>query len=153
MFSYQQYDFANGMPKRRSNITAYESGGGEIRTHETFRPSGFQDRRDQPLCHPSKVVAGGVDAAPRSATAATTCHRSELEQDSSLSVGRPIVRRSQTAAKEEIRSTGQYVHVNLLHGDAKEIPPGGQRDSAKPCAYPRTWRLLESGKPVRKAAC
>ena len=30
------------------------SGGGEIRTHETFRPSGFQDRRNQPLCHPSK---------------------------------------------------------------------------------------------------
>ena len=29
------------------------SGGGEIRTHEAFRPSGFQDRRDQPLCHPS----------------------------------------------------------------------------------------------------
>jgi hypothetical protein len=31
-------------------------GGGEIRTHETFRPSGFQDRRDQPLCHPSGVA-------------------------------------------------------------------------------------------------
>jgi hypothetical protein len=31
-----------------------ESGGGEIRTHEAFRPSGFQDRRDQPLCHPSE---------------------------------------------------------------------------------------------------
>jgi hypothetical protein len=30
-----------------------KSGGGEIRTHETFRPSGFQDRRNQPLCHPS----------------------------------------------------------------------------------------------------
>ena len=29
------------------------SGGGEIRTHEAFRPSGFQDRRIQPLCHPS----------------------------------------------------------------------------------------------------
>ena len=28
-------------------------GGGEIRTHEAFRPSGFQDRRNQPLCHPS----------------------------------------------------------------------------------------------------
>src|SRR5437870_478680 len=31
------------------------SGGGEIRTHEAFRPSGFQDRRNQPLCHPSGV--------------------------------------------------------------------------------------------------
>src|SRR6266567_4472820 len=30
-----------------------DGGGGEIRTHEAFRPSGFQDRRDQPLCHPS----------------------------------------------------------------------------------------------------
>jgi hypothetical protein len=30
------------------------SGGGEIRTHEAFRPSGFQDRRNQPLCHPSR---------------------------------------------------------------------------------------------------
>jgi hypothetical protein len=30
-----------------------QCGGGEIRTHEAFRPSGFQDRRDQPLCHPS----------------------------------------------------------------------------------------------------
>src|SRR5260370_20687124 len=35
---------------------SYEgSGGGEIRTHEAFRPSGFQDRRDQPLCHPSDL--------------------------------------------------------------------------------------------------
>jgi hypothetical protein len=33
-----------------------ESGGGEIRTHEAFRPSGFQDRRNQPLCHPSGNV-------------------------------------------------------------------------------------------------
>ena len=32
---------------------AKAGGGGEIRTHEAFRPSGFQDRRDQPLCHPS----------------------------------------------------------------------------------------------------
>ena len=28
-------------------------GGGGIRTHETFPPSGFQDRRIRPLCHPS----------------------------------------------------------------------------------------------------
>jgi hypothetical protein len=34
-----------------------ERGGGEIRTHETFRPSGFQDRRNQPLCHPSRPGA------------------------------------------------------------------------------------------------
>ena len=29
------------------------SGGSEIRTHERFRVSGFQDRCNQPLCHPS----------------------------------------------------------------------------------------------------
>jgi hypothetical protein len=34
-------------------------GGGEIRTHEAFRPSGFQDRRNQPLCHPSKYLIIG----------------------------------------------------------------------------------------------
>lgn len=28
-------------------------GGGGIRTHGTLRPSGFQDRRNRPLCHPS----------------------------------------------------------------------------------------------------
>jgi hypothetical protein len=33
-------------------------GGGEIRTHEAFRPSGFQDRRNQPLCHPSGRLVG-----------------------------------------------------------------------------------------------
>src|SRR6266481_8579403 len=32
-------------------------GGGEIRTHEAFRPSGFQDRRIQPLCHPSPKIS------------------------------------------------------------------------------------------------
>ena len=35
------------------NIERQSGGGGEIRTHEAFRPSGFQDRRNQPLCHPS----------------------------------------------------------------------------------------------------
>ena len=32
-----------------------DGGGGEIRTHEAFRPSGFQDRRNEPLCHPSRA--------------------------------------------------------------------------------------------------
>src|SRR6266496_3820741 len=31
------------------------NGGGEIRTHEAFRPAGFQDRCNQPLCHPSGI--------------------------------------------------------------------------------------------------
>ena len=31
-------------------------GGGGIRTHGTLRLSGFQDRRNRPLCHPSFVI-------------------------------------------------------------------------------------------------
>ena len=37
-----------------SSLLTEAGGGGEIRTHEAFRPSGFQDRRIQPLCHPSR---------------------------------------------------------------------------------------------------
>ena len=35
------------------NQTTRFGGGGGIRTHETFRPAGFQDQCDRPLCHPS----------------------------------------------------------------------------------------------------
>src|SRR5438132_10789713 len=45
-------------------------GGGEIRTHEAFRPSGFQDRRDQPLCHPSQE-----------ANSRELCHHYAVEQE------------------------------------------------------------------------
>ncbi len=41
------------LPILRSASAKQDGGGGEIRTHEASRPSGFQDRRDQPLCHPS----------------------------------------------------------------------------------------------------
>ena len=34
----------------------WQDGGGGIRTHEPLRVSGFQDRRDRPLCHPSSTV-------------------------------------------------------------------------------------------------
>ena len=48
--------------------SAIESGGGGgIRTHEGLRPSGFQDRRDQPLCHPSgqtRVMATHYSITP-----------------------------------------------------------------------------------------
>src|SRR5436190_9461592 len=37
-----------------SSLLTEAGGGGEIRSHEAFRPSGFQDRRIQPLCHPSR---------------------------------------------------------------------------------------------------
>ncbi len=34
-------------------MNALIGGGGRIRTHETFRPNGFQDRLLQPLGHSS----------------------------------------------------------------------------------------------------
>ena len=34
-------------------IRVLDGGGGGIRTHGTLRPSGFQDRRNRPLYHPS----------------------------------------------------------------------------------------------------
>jgi hypothetical protein len=45
--------FSDAVNKLSEAAAQPSGGGGEIRTHETFRPSGFQDRRDQPLCHPS----------------------------------------------------------------------------------------------------
>src|SRR6266550_4162816 len=38
---------------RANAVHFLTDGGGEIRTHEAFRPAGFQDRCNQPLCHPS----------------------------------------------------------------------------------------------------
>lgn len=42
-------------PNKNAQTTHYEQdgGGGGIRTHGTLRPSGFQDRRNRPLYHPS----------------------------------------------------------------------------------------------------
>src|SRR6266516_2921599 len=37
-----------------------DGGGGEIRTHEAFRPAGFQDQCNQPLCHPSRNRSGST---------------------------------------------------------------------------------------------
>ena len=34
-------------------------GGGGIRTHGPLRVSGFQDRRNRPLCHPSMLLIHG----------------------------------------------------------------------------------------------
>ena len=47
--------------KFRHKIPNSQSGGGGIRTHESFRPAGFQDRCLQPLGHPS---GGGTVADP-----------------------------------------------------------------------------------------
>jgi hypothetical protein len=43
-----------GCPTRRRGNLVQKYGGGGIRTHGTLRPSGFQDRRNRPLCHPSQ---------------------------------------------------------------------------------------------------
>ena len=40
-------------------------GGGGIRTHEGFRPAGFQDRSHQPLDHPSRFASGIVPSLSR----------------------------------------------------------------------------------------
>ena len=50
------------------------SGGGEIRTHEAFQPSGFQDRRDQPLCHPSRPIRVGNSVLQYSVTPSQIVH-------------------------------------------------------------------------------
>ncbi len=43
--------------------TRFLGGGGGIRTHGTFRLSGFQDRRNRPLYHPSVCCDGLSPAA------------------------------------------------------------------------------------------
>ena len=40
-------------------------GGGGIRTHEPLRVTGFQDRRHRPPGHPSGVIVGASQQAPR----------------------------------------------------------------------------------------
>ncbi len=47
-------------------------GGGEIRTHEAFGPSGFQDRRNQPLCHPAGETIKVAKSVPSRRTRAST---------------------------------------------------------------------------------
>ena len=47
-------------------------GGGGIRTHEAFRPAGFQDRSHKPLDHPSRNYGSRE-----------VCHSTEVEQGGS----------------------------------------------------------------------
>ena len=54
-------------------------------------------------------------------------------------------------SNEEIRSTTPYVHVNLLHGE--EVLSCRPGNSAKSRRNSRTWRVMESGKSLRKATC
>ena len=53
--------FFYGLPFVASGTEAKNGGGGGIRTHGTLRPSGFQDRRNRPLYHPSKELGRGND--------------------------------------------------------------------------------------------
>ena len=45
------------IPPACKAASAEHSGGGGIRTHGPLRVSGFQDRRNRPLCHPSMLPA------------------------------------------------------------------------------------------------
>jgi hypothetical protein len=59
MFSGQTPNTEHRTPnaaRRASKIEFETGGGGGIRTHEAFRPAGFQDRSHQPLDHPSRRV-------------------------------------------------------------------------------------------------
>src|ERR671932_366431 len=91
-------------------------GGGEIRTHEAFRPSGFQDRRDQPLCHPSE------EPLIRSRKLITPLRQYSKRNQAAVSNGGLRLRNGSTAG---------YVHVNLTHGSAKENPPCHRGNAAK----------------------
>jgi hypothetical protein len=46
---------------RTPNVEVKSGGGGGIRTHEAFRPAGFQDRSHQPLDHPSRDCVRGLE--------------------------------------------------------------------------------------------
>ena len=39
-----------------ATLTRLNGGGSGIRTHDTRRYTGFQDRRNRPLCHPSPII-------------------------------------------------------------------------------------------------
>jgi hypothetical protein len=52
-------------PERKLLRRLRNGGGGGIRTHESFRSAGFQDRSHQPLDHPSEALnARNVAALP-----------------------------------------------------------------------------------------
>ena len=58
-------------PSLCASLQAKAGGGGGIRTHEAFRPAGFQDRSHQPLDHPSEnLSATSVPPAKRRARSA-----------------------------------------------------------------------------------
>ena len=54
--------FAPSPPDAHRWPAHQRGGGGGIRTHGTLRLSGFQDRRNRPLCHPSSSLLRGTRA-------------------------------------------------------------------------------------------
>ena len=139
-------------------LSAYEgSGGGEIRTHEAFRPSGFQDRRDQPLCHPSRKLLIG-DPPSGKATAdksvigsliiAAIFHHFTHSIDLRLRIGM-----AERWSVEKICSTRPYVHVNLKRASEQEVEPCDRRNAAEPGGDSGAWRILEPSESIRKTAC
>ena len=99
-------------------------GGGGIRTHEDFRPAGFQDRSHQPLDHPSgcvrmPILASGspmskspLQSLGSSAGQVVTCsHRTCLHGDlaptASLAAERPSTAQ---AYREQARRLTAWIH-------------------------------------------
>ena len=92
---------------KSTNRSSNESGGGGgIRTHESLRSAGFQDRSHQPLDHPSNG-----DRVTRRVDFATFAIIGKLANT--------LLERGFGA-----RSTSGYVHVNLYHGEKGEIGQG-----------------------------
>jgi hypothetical protein len=97
---------------------AKAGGGGEIRTHEAFRPSGFQDRRDQPLCHPSGKLS--FDFAIVGAIGNQLALNKFVGQTPACRLLGWQAKRP--AYNGNCFSTARYVHVNLSHAGQKQFP-------------------------------
>ena len=106
-------------------------GGGGIRTHEAFRPAGFQDRSHQPLDHPSSFALpfwhpAADEQVCRSRRgqcwSAMLRHPERSEGTSQLTSGalskiaRSFASLRMTTFNGREYWTSQYVHVNLSHG-------------------------------------
>jgi hypothetical protein len=106
-----------------ASLSTREAEGVRFELTRPFGPSGFQDRRNQPLCHPSgKLVIGDQQSVAKYSRNSKIC------------------------------STGEYVHVNLSYAGAQENPTSNCRKGAKPVGDSGSRRILEPGEPIRKTA-
>src|ERR671918_1209146 len=98
-----------------SNIKRRTRGGGEIRTHEAFRPSGFQDRRNQPLCHPSweKVISGSA------VIIAALLHHSIPPSERGIGA-------AERSVDKQFGSTPDYVHANVWRWQKRRRAKAGR---------------------------